>query len=247
MALVLKYASHSLIQSGLWLSLLLLTVTIIDTHGQDAVTQIRESGLEKVYGQFTPRNILSGKTYAPDYSQIGGDQFFFDYYESEGYFIYDGIRYDNLPYQYDIYSQAIIVKTIDQNGTLITISIDADKVSRFQSGDVTFVNNKSEMLPGGFYQIAYHGIKSRLMIGRSKEVKKLSQNVRGKLRIFVPKNRYFLTLDESAVEIKSKKDLFKVFEDNESLINHAKKMRIAFKKEGLEGKLISILTYYEGL
>ena len=180
-------------------------------------------------------------------STLVATSFFFDYYESEGYFIYDGIKYDNLPFQYDIHNQAILVRISDKEYGLTTIKIASDKVTEFKSGDIKFVRYKSENVPEDFYRIAHQGSRSMLMIKRSKEVKKLTQNLHGKLRIFVTKNRYFLFFDKNTYEIRNKRDLFEAFGENESLVSYAKKLLVGFKKDEFEEKLVSILAYYEEL
>lgn len=217
-------------------------------QGQNSITQMRALKLEQVYNtQFKLRTILSGKTFTSAYSHIGGHQFFLDYYEDEGYFIYDGIQYDNQPFRYDIYNQEVIVKIAAEDHKMSTISIDKKKITEFKSDNAKFIRYENETLPESFYQIAYNGAKSKLLIQHTKKVKKLTKSVGGKLRLFVTKNHYFIVINNSATEIKSKKDLVKLFHKNQSLIDYAKKLSIRFKKDGFEEMLIMILTYYDEL
>lgn len=82
-----------------------------------------------------------------------------------GTLTYDGVRYENVPLQYDEVNDALI--TTDVQGDNL-VQLHKAKVSAFTIGEYQFTNHQAATYPGaGYYRVLYNG-KSQIIVKEKK-------------------------------------------------------------------------------
>jgi hypothetical protein len=176
-----------------------------------------------------------------------GFPFFGSEYVEAGSILYDGELYKNIPLQYDLVKDELIIEHYDQKGYVSMIKPHQTKISSFQLLDHTFVrivgDSTAGVLREGFYDVLYDGGIKVL----AKRKKNVSEDISlGQLTVsFIEKNSYYIEKDGKYYSVKNKGSMLKVLQDQKkSLSQFASKNKLNFK-DNREGAMAKLAAYYD--
>lgn len=204
-----------------------------------------EPTLEKIYEDFNIANILTGRIYNLNYPRIEGTQYHTGDYLMPGDLIYDGILFQGIPIQYDIYKQLVIV-IITTKITSKIISLDRIKVSEFSINGLRFITYEDSILVKGIYQALFKRGKSRLLVKRQKELSGGNLSTL-KSYSFTSLDAYYVVNNRGSYRITGKRDFLEALDNDEKIKSFIRNNNLKFSKYRLEESLIKALTFYESL
>lgn len=186
-------------------------------------------------------HILTGKNYRLRYPGAKNSQFFKSKHPENGMLVYDGVIFENIEIQYDLFSQKIVI-LLDSKNYAKYVSIDSERVSAFSIKGHDFKHIKQDsIMKDGFYQVAFEGQSSGLFIKRRKDKSELFND--GKHTIeFTPVTRYFVKNPHGTFRISSKKSFLKAYGTPKNLIEIIKKNKLKFSKKKIEDSLITAVS-----
>ncbi len=158
------------------LFLLLLTLTLSvssqSVSKMDSVflSQLRETAVRNYYaGLKANLPFYSGAEYTGHGQGIQGHPFYPDDLVLTGNLYYDGILYPDIPLQYDLVDDAVIIMDYTRS---YFIKLNSQKVDSFTIGDRKFVRpgrNESGEVDNSLYEQLHHG-SIRILVRREKKV-----------------------------------------------------------------------------
>lgn len=160
---------YSALMLLLWLSLRCSsqTIPLSDSSSPD---QIRNGALKNFYNGLKENlPFYSGAEYTGHGQGIQGHPFFPDESIKSGHLYYDGIHYSNIPLQYDLVDDAVIL--MDHTRSYF-IKLNSQKVDSFSIDKKIFVRpgaNAAGEQDNTLYQQLYHG-SIRVLVRREKKV-----------------------------------------------------------------------------
>ncbi len=205
------------------------------------ILETRTSRVHEHYQNLYVAPVLTGKGYYADYRGAKNIPYFGSDDLEFGKLIYDGVIFKNIEIQYDLYTQQVVVLLESKNDTQLII-VDSDKASGFSINNYEFVNIRVDsIMKSGFYQLAYKGYKSSLLIKRTmdEDVEMSTQEITSE---FKPKNEYYIKNQFGSFHVNSKKRLLKAFNNSEEVISILKKNGIRLSKGKIENGLITVLS-----
>ncbi|MES3016518.1 MAG: hypothetical protein V4721_02015 [Bacteroidota bacterium] len=177
-----------------------------------------------------------------------GNQFFNSIDVSRGDIYYDGMQYKNVPLQYDLARNEVIVKHLDN---FSQISLHNEKIRDFTVFDHHFIKMDEEAsaksgLPKGFYDQLYSG-KSEVLVRRTKEFI-ITTDQQGIWMSFFDENKnIYLRKGTEYTPVSSRKSVLKALGKNEKEIQaHLKQSGIKFKN-AREKAIVAMVAYYDKL
>jgi len=212
------------------------------TESHATILEARKQGATFSHTDAYVAHVLTGKKYWNTRRHY--KQFFLEKSPIEGNLIYDGVLFNNIEMQYNLFTQQVIVLLETKNNErYVTISLD--KISGFSiySHEFTLLSGDSVMKKG-IYELAYTGTTSNLFIKRTKRLKEVNAGMDLKID-YTPVNRYYLRNEFGTNQITSKKDLLNAYDNSEELNSIIKENRIKFSKKKIEQGLISALSYLD--
>ncbi len=205
------------------------------------VLDTRSNGVYEHYENLYVASILTGKGYYSDYRGAENHPYFQSDDLEFGILSYAGVIIRNIEIQYDLYTQQIVVQLESKNDTQLII-VDSEKLSDFSIKNYEFKNIRTDsVMDGGFYQLAYKGALSSLLIKRTMDRKEETNTQEIKVK-FTPKNEYYIKNQFGSFHVNSKKKLLKAYNSSSELISILKKKRIRFSKSQIENGLITVLS-----
>lgn len=205
------------------------------------VLDARSNGVYEHYQNSYVAPILTGKGYYVDYRGAENSPYFGSDDLEFGTLVYGGIMFKDIEIEYDLYTQEVVVQLETKNDTQLII-VDSDKVSDFSIKNYEFVNIRMDsVMNSGFYQLAYKGPDSRLLIKRTME-KDEEMSTQEITTEFIPKNEYFIKNQFGSFRVNSKKRLVKAYNNSAELLTILKKNSIRFSKSKIENGLITVLS-----
>lgn len=160
---------------------------------------------------------------------------------------YNGMLYKNVPMQYDIVKDELLVQYFDK---ISMISLHSDKVSSFTIFSQPFVRidtatARVNNIPSGFYNQIYRG-KSEVLVKRSKS--SLKSIVSGSLStvILKQKNDLYILKDGKYYRINNEKSAVSVLDNMKEVQQPLKQSKIKFRREP-EKALVLMVSAYDKL
>ena len=177
----------------------------------------KEVGFENV-------NIHQGKEYRKKQRSINGKHPFFKSDDFvKGTIFYQGAKYSNLFFKYDLFAQELIVRLKEHNFTGITIQLFKNNVKRFSLHHTQFVwiddKDVKEKPIYGFYQEVYSTPSIQLLVKKSKYKKEVPSQGVMLAEYKKSKNTYFVFYKNHYTKIKSKKSIINIFPSLKNQIN----------------------------
>jgi hypothetical protein len=158
---------------------------------------------------------------------------------------YDGIVYNNVPLQYDIFNEEIIINRYNQN---FRIKLVNNKINWFSIYGHAFIriehDSSTKILPdAGFYDQLYSGTVTVFAKRKKKLEENIAQNVINSQ--FVEDDHFFIKKDNIYYPVNSKKSTFKVFKDRKKEVQKLmRKNKVKFKPS-LEFGIVKAAQYYD--
>jgi hypothetical protein len=155
---------------------------------------------------------------------------------------YDGIFYPNLPLEYDVVSDQVIIQDYTARAL---ISLISQKVGHFSIGTHSFRYidvGKASLLKAGFYEELY-AAPSLLLLARHEKKLVYSSNREEQPRYYSD-DTYFLGLKDEFYRVNGQADLLDLLKDKkDALKKHIRDNKIRFRKD-MEKALIQTTAYY---
>lgn len=188
------------------------------------------------------QSLFYGKSYNFSYRGVENDQFLITEEEENFSILYNDVLYKNVAIKYDIYNDVIAVS----DGYSDYLIVDSRKVRRVNIDGRRFINIDSAKpaMSAGFYEMAFEGLKVKLLIKRKKDLIVHKMQSVGDEDVFVRTDKYYLVTSDT-IRLKRKKDLIKAFEGNEKTIAMIRNSTIKFNSEEYEPDILAILKFYE--
>lgn len=166
----------------------------------------------------------------------------------EGNLFYNGILYTNLPMQYDLMKELVIVK---DPMNVYKFTLFNENVKWFTLANHKFeriINNDSgnTIMKTGFYDVLYDG-KIGIYKKENLSIKETITYNAALRRYIAETDNYYIKKDNRFYEISNKNDLLSVLKDKrKDLQQYAKKNKLKFKKYK-EYAFEKIAAYYDSL
>jgi hypothetical protein len=218
---------------------------------QPAADSVPTAYAIRLYQQFLypEKNLYTGRQYL-DYRNVldeGHHPFFRTVDFQPGSVYYDGILYDNLPLQYDILKNAVVIW--DPNRKYF-IELVNEKLDWFTAGDTRFVHIRpvaaaKTQIDDGFYRLLYDGKTAVL----KKEAKRVVQEIDIKkvLRMTEETPAYYIRKGNTYFPVSNKSSVLKVLAEQKSELNQfIRKNNLDFSGDK-EKALAAIAAQYDQL
>lgn len=174
-----------------------------------------------------------------------GHQYLIGRNSEKGSVVYNGLTFNDVHINYDMYNDELLLNIVSGNGIHKVVSLDKSKISSFSYKDHDFIHirdKEGEYDGSGFYQLAHKGKKSKLLIKK----RKITQNINGTVTsAYVRKDTYFLSNSNGVKEIRGKKDLLTIFNNDPELKSLISKNKTKFNKNVMEDNLLALLDTYD--
>jgi hypothetical protein len=190
--------------------------------------------------------LFNGKVWRNLYSMIKGDQFLFSTEYLPGSLTINGITFNNLSLNYDIYNDEVLIRK--SPGSVVQLNkemIDSFTLI-FDFKIYRFKNTLEDSLPGlnGFVKVLYSG-KSALYIKYRKEIESLA--VDDKYDLFFRTYKLYLLERGTVNQVSGKSDFLKVLEGNKTQIkDYMKKNKLKVSKKEPES-FVPVIRYYDSI
>jgi hypothetical protein len=171
-------------------------------------------------------------------------QLFLDKSPVEGTLVFDGVLFEGIGLQYNLYTQQVVALLETENVERY-VTITPEKVSEMSlfGHEFTVVQGDTVMAPG-IYEIAYAGVNSSVFIKRTKT--KLQTIEDQKINIeYDPVNKYFVRNEFGTFEITRKKKLIEAYHNSDQIISILKKYKVKLSKKNIEQGLVTAISNLE--
>ncbi|HEY6082142.1 MAG TPA: hypothetical protein VIU45_01715 [Chitinophagaceae bacterium] len=219
--------------------------------GQDSsLTALQVGNAVKVYNAYTNANLplYNGRDYIPYTFKKEGNPFFESDSITAGMVNYAGRDYQKVPMLFDIARNELVIVSYDDQHFIV---LDNDKVDSFHIRGHAFIRLvHNDSLPGspptGFYDRLYNG-NIKVWAGRTKTFQESTAG--GELiRIFSPRNYYYIFSNNTYYAAKNKKDILAIMSDKRhEMKKFSRKQKLKFNKKGMERAIVAVATYYDRL
>jgi hypothetical protein len=204
--------------------------------------EARKQGVHSHHADSYVANVLTGRAFSDYRNQF--KQFFLGKYTARGTLEFDGVRFEDVELQYNLYEQNMVV-LLETEHIERYITVTLDKVSEFSvyGHDFTQVQGDSVM-ENGIYELAYAGVNSSVFIERTKLESTEIENQKVRYE-YQPVNKYYIQNDFGTFIISRKKDLLKAYHNDVQLVSILKKHKVRFSKRKIEQGLITAISQLE--
>lgn len=174
--------------------------------------------------------LFNGREYTGSYSRTIGHPFYASDRPQKGSILYDRIAYPHSAIMYDLTTDEIFIKTVDN----ISLKLINEKIERFSLGEQMFVRmtatpDKNGIVSDGFYEVLYDGAIT--VFAKRKKQLEPTFNLEDPYR-FVQYNSYFIKMNDTFHEVKSEKSLLLLFPGYQKDIRkYMRTTRVRFKKD----------------
>ncbi|MDN5211013.1 hypothetical protein QQ020_03100 [Fulvivirgaceae bacterium BMA12] len=186
-------------------------------------------------------HILTGRYYSLKYEGAKNSQFFRSKNLVKGTMVYDGVVFNDVEIQYDLYIQKIVAM-LDTKNYIRHVTIDGERVSEFSIVGCDFRRIKDDtVMQEGFYQVAFEGDNAHLFIKRNMEKKESIENNRIRQE-FLPVDRYYIKNAFGTFPVQKKKSVLEAYNHAKEVMATIKKNKLKFSKKKREKSLIELVS-----
>lgn len=191
--------------------------------------------------------LYNGVEYKPFPEPYDGHPYFESEYVEEGQVSYDGELYENVPMQYDLLTDLLVLEHYDQKGYVGMMKPHQDKVRLFTLLEHTFIlidgDSTNGVLKDGFYDLLYSG-SVKVLAKRKKSVVRDYEYSQLKTS-FPQKNSYYLVIDGQYYPVKNKRSVVKALQGNKKLLNeYVRKNQLDFTNNK-EKSMVALAAYHD--
>lgn len=212
----------------------------------DGINELQSSQLTRQDSFKEYQILFTGKVWRNLYSSIRGDQFLFSTEYLPGSLTINGLTYDNLSLNYDIYNDEVLIrKSLGSTLQLNKEVIDSFTLI-FDFKTYRFKNTREDSLTGlnGFVKVLYSG-KSALYIKYRKEIESLA--VDDKYDLFFRTYKLYFLKGGIVNQISNKSDFLKLLEGNKIQIkDFMKKNKLKVSKKEPDS-FVPVIRYYDSI
>lgn len=230
------------------LALLLLSCFCFSfVHAQTAVADTTSSAVQSVIQQYKNKqgdNLLlyNGIEYARSYLHTTGTPFLFSDSFPAGSVVYDGVSYQNVPLNYDIAGNCVVIKNKDN----FLIELVNGKIGSFVLNNRQFVSLTADDLPKsamspGIYEV-YDFSPAAVFISYQKVVQRAANAA--DLDHFTEFREIYLKNGSDIFRIKNNKELLAVFSDQQKAISSYLRQNNLSYKRNPEETVVKAAAYY---
>lgn len=189
--------------------------------------------------------LFNGRAYIYFTFKMEGTPFFGDKDLSTGWVGYDGKMYDPLSLSYDVARDEVVVLLPDSNSRAV---LHNELVDSFKVAGNTFVklhaNSRQNLNLTAFYQVLYRGGIQVF----AKRTKRIDEEVSPTqvLRIFYPKDFYYVRKDDVYYLVSNKRDVYRVLARKKNDIKKAlHRKHLKLKRKTFEEALLAAVMAYD--
>jgi len=192
--------------------------------------------------------LYNGSEYVPIPEPYDGFPFFGSEYLEEGSIKYSGELFDNVPMQYDLVQDQLVIEHFDQRGYVTDVRLHDDLVEYFDLLGHHFVSVTEDSIWGGlrrgYYELLHDG-SIKLLCKHRKERHETIENGTVNVR-FLERTNYYLVKDGKSFTIKNKASVLKALADKKKALKQfARANRV--DQIDREKMMISLIRHYESL
>jgi hypothetical protein len=191
-------------------------------------------------------HLYTGKEFIKYSVNIKGHPYFETDQMQNGTIFYDGTLYENIPLQYDITGQSVVINRFNTDERILLLD---EKIKYFTFDGHRFENifsveGKDENITNTFYDVMFNG-KASVLVKRIKHIKNgLHPEDPAS---FVEEDELYVRNGKNLYAIDSKNSALQAFSDKKDLVKtFIRKNKFRFKKN-TEKELIIIADYYSTL
>jgi hypothetical protein len=216
---------------------------------KDSLSDIQLQDAINLYNDFSADNapVYNGKEYLYYTFKMEGDPFFITGDLSQGWVSYSGRKYDSLSLIYDIARNQLVIAGPDKISRIVLANEFVDSFNLLGHTFIRMVeDHKQNLYNTGFYDRLYNG-NIQLMARR---IKTMDAPIKGNeiVRVFYPKDRFYVHKGGLYYLVNSRKDVLRLFEDKEhELKKLMRKQHLKFRRKTFEQSLIKAVAGYDQL
>lgn len=215
-------------------------------NSTSAILETREQLVRKNHEKLYVSHVLTGKKYDMKYIGSVNSQFFRDRYPSYGTLVYDGVYFDQIEIQLDIYQEKVVV-LLESKKNEQFVTIDTEKVSEFTFKNYKFVHIRNDsIMSDGLYQHAFQGQHIDTYVKRKKLKKDKIENTKMIIE-FLPHDKYYIKNDWGTFAITNKKSFLEAFQNLAVAASIVKKNKIKFSKKKIEKGVLTAIPLLDPL
>jgi hypothetical protein len=191
--------------------------------------------------------LYNGPEYVPFLFKREGTTFYDSDTLRTGWISYDHYLYAEIPIQYDVTREQVIILNFDQRSRLY---LENSMIDSFYYGGHTFINLpqniEQNLVTPGFYEKVVTGEISVFVLRKKtfKETIKENQVV----RVFNNNDRIFLKKHDKYFEIKNKEDVFRVIGDKRNEVKtEMRRQQIKIRRKNFEEAVLAAVKIYDHL
>jgi hypothetical protein len=230
----------------------ILTLSLSSAGQQVSDTSFRQKSLSNVIQFYYSAIGLQAHLYnAPLYEPYpraftDGHQFFKTAAFSNEMVFYDGLQYFNIPLQYDIIRDEVIMVYPIGNYFLNLIKEKIDSFSLFNHSFIKIKTNGNISAPAaGFYEQLYSSPAISFFAKRTKLIQEVSGRSSIDTRVF-DRSHYYIKKDNGYHTVKNKNSLMDLLKDKKTeMQQYIKENKLRFKN--FEADVLQTLRYYNQL
>ncbi len=192
-------------------------------------------------------HIFNGAEYLRTGHGVKGTPFFEADSILPGSIFYDGRWYENVPLQYDLVTDDVIISNYAQNNQ---IKLVPEKLPYFSVGQHLFVRVTADStLPSfiktGYYEKLYDG--NMVVLARRQKLARIAGVAADSEVRYNQYNEYFVLLNNTFYKAADKSDFLSIAGDKKDLIRkYIKDQKLKFNKKR-EADMVSVAAYYSQL
>jgi hypothetical protein len=192
--------------------------------------------------------LYNGGEYIPIPEPYEGFPFFASEYLEEGSVKYSGELFHDVPMEYDLFQDQLVIEHYDQKGYITEVRLHNDLVDYFDLLGHRFINVRQDPAWGGlrpgYYDLLHDGT-IKLLCKRKKNPYEWIENRMVNIK-FIEKNAYYLVRDGQAIVLKNQATVVKALADKKKALRQfARANRL--KDVDKEKMMISLVQHYESL
>lgn len=192
--------------------------------------------------------LYNGAEYVPIPEPYEGFPFFASEYLEEGSVMYSGELFHNVPLEYDLVQDQLVIEHYDQRGYVTEVRLHDDLIDYFDLLGHRFIHVRGEPdwgdLRPGFYDLLHDG-KIKLLCRRKKNKQDRIEDRRVNVS-FIERNTYYLVRDGQAITLRNKAAVLKALADKKKALRQFVRAN-RLKEVDKEEMMISLVQHYDSL
>lgn len=204
----------------------------------------------ELYQKFlTPEKALyTGRQYLDYKATLSkGHPYFQNEGFTEGTIVYDGIRYEQVPFVYDLVKDLVVIWDPEHKYLLELLNekVDSFTINGYPFVHLSFPPNTKPGIAEGFYRMIYDG-KTRVI---KKEAKIITEEIDIKRveKLIVETGSYYIRKDGVYHPVSNKSGVLRVLSDQKKEINQYLRKNNIDIAANKEAALAEIVAYYDSL